>query len=73
MQILSPDILSLLSHMPQDKFSLIDFYMSLCEKNLSPFTSHLSPLKAYIPDAFKMMDVGKIDQIAEAERFAESL
>ena len=73
MQILSPDILSLLSHMPKDKFSLIDFYMSLCEKNLSPFTSHLSPLKAYIPDAFKMMDVGKIDQIAEAERFAESL
>ncbi|MBQ6789822.1 MAG: nucleotidyltransferase family protein [Paludibacteraceae bacterium] len=66
MQILSPDILSLLSHMPQDKFSLIDFYMSLCEKSITN-------LKAYIPDAFKMMDVGKIDQIAEAERFAESL
>ncbi len=74
MQILSPDILSLLSQMPQDKFSLIDFYMSLCEKNLSPFTSHLSPLlKAYIPNAFRMMDVGKIDQIEQAEVFAQNL
>ena len=74
MQILSPDILSLLSQMPQDKFSLIDFYMSLCEKNLSPFTSHLSPLlKAYVPSDYRMMDVGKIDQIEQAEIFAQSL
>ena len=74
MQILSPDILSLLSQMPQDKFSLIDFYMSLCEKKLSPLTSHHSPsLMAYVPNDYRLMDVGKIDQIAEAERFAESL
>jgi len=74
MQILSPDILSLLSQMPQDKFSLIDFYMAICERNLSPFTSHLSPLlKAYIPASFRMMDVGKIDQIEQAEVFAQNL
>ena len=72
-QILSPETLSLLSQMPDDKFSLIDFYMSLCERNNTPYTLHLTPLKAYIPDAFRMMDVGKIDQIEEAERFAESL
>lgn len=72
-QILSPETLSLLSQMSEDKFSLIDFYMAICERNNTPYTLHLTPLKAYIPDAFRMMDVGKIDQIEEAERFAESL
>ena len=65
-QILSPETLTLLAQMPGDKFSLIDFYMVICEKQKSN-------LKAYIPDAFQMMDVGKIDQIEEAEAFAESL
>ena len=73
MQILSPEILALLSQMPQDKFSLIDFYLSLCEKIHTPYTVHHIPLKAYVPSNYRMMDVGKIDQIAEAERFAESL
>ncbi len=72
-QILSPETLSLLSQMPEDKFSLIDFYMAICEKQMSNVQCPMSNLKAYIPDAFRMMDVGKIDQIEEAERFAESL
>ena len=72
-QILSPETLSLLSQMPEDKFSLIDFYMAICEKKFSILNSQFSILKAYIPHAFRMMDVGKIDQIEEAERFAESL
>ena len=72
-QILSPETLALLAQMPEDKFSLIDFYMAICEKQLSTVNCQLSILKAYIPDAFRMMDVGKIDQIEEAERFAESL
>ena len=71
-QILSPEVLSLLSQMPDGKFSLIDFYLSLCEH--TPFTIyHLPILKAYVPSDYRMMDVGKIDQIDEAERFAESL
>ncbi|MBQ2540548.1 MAG: nucleotidyltransferase family protein [Paludibacteraceae bacterium] len=74
MQILSPQVLSLLQQMPESKFSLIDFYMSLCEKNqIRNHKSEIINLKAYIPDAFRMMDVGKINQIAEAEAFAESL
>jgi NDP-sugar pyrophosphorylase family protein len=73
MQILSSDALNLLSQMPQNKFSLIDFYMSLCEQNHTPYTIHHTPLKAYIPDAFTMMDVGKIEQINVAERFADML
>ena len=64
MQILSPEALTLLRQMPRDKFSLIDFYLHVME-NL--------PLQAYIPSDYQMMDVGKIDQIEEAERFAESL
>ena len=64
MQILSPEALTLLRQMPRDKFSLIDFYLHVMDK---------LPLQAYIPSDYQMMDVGKIDQIEEAERFAESL
>jgi NDP-sugar pyrophosphorylase family protein len=73
MQILSPETLALLPQMPADKFSLIDFYMAICEKQIKNPKSEIINLKAYIPDAFRMMDVGKINQIEEAERFAESL
>ena len=64
MQILSPDVLAMLDTMKEDKFSLIDFYLSICEK---------AELKAFVPNDYRMMDVGKIDQIEEAEIFAESL
>lgn len=63
-QILSPEVLALLKEMPQDKFSLIDFYLEIMDK---------APLKAYVPADYRMMDVGKIDQIEQAEVFAESL
>ena len=64
LQILSPQVLTRLEDMPKDKFSLIDFYLSICEQE---------QLLAYVPNNYRLMDVGKIDQIAEAERFAESL
>lgn len=77
MQVLSPAIFSHLDRVAAqkgNKFSLIDLYLSICEANLSPLISHPSPLlKAYVPNNYRMMDVGKIDQIAEAEAFAESL
>ena len=47
--------------------------MSVCEKQIINHKSEIINLKAYIPEAFKMMDVGKIDQIDEAESFAENL
>ena len=68
MQILSPEALTLLQQYPAAKFSLIDFYLQIINHQ-----SAISNLKAFIPNAYKMMDVGKIDQIAEAEAFAESL
>lgn len=67
MQILNPAIFN---HMDAvmavkgEKFSLIDLYLSLCSEHV---------FKAYVPSDYRMMDVGKIDQIAEAERFAQSL
>lgn len=64
MQILSPEVLALLVQESQDKFSLIDFYLHVMDK---------VPLKAYVPHDYRMMDVGKIDQIEAAEAFAESL
>ena len=72
-QVLGTDVLERLEEIPDDKFSLIDFYMAICENQMSNVQSPMSNLKAYIPNAFRMMDVGKIDQIEEAERFAESL
>lgn len=64
MQILSPEVLSLLKQMPQVPFSLIDFYLRVM--------SEVS-LTAYVPKEYRMMDVGKIDQIEEAESFARGL
>ena len=64
MQILSPETLSHLQDIPQEKFSLIDFYLQVMNE---------VPLKAFVPSDYRMMDVGKIDQIDEAEAFAESL
>lgn len=73
MQILAPEVLTRLDEMEKEKFSLIDFYLHLCEQNSTPSAIHHTPLQAYVPKDYKMMDVGKIDQIQEAERFAENL
>ena len=73
MQILAPEVLTRLDEMEAEKFSLIDFYLHLCEQNSTPSAIRHTPLQAYVPKDYKMMDVGKIDQIQEAESFAESL
>jgi len=48
------------------KFSLIDAYLSVV-------TRQAGLIRAYVPDNYRMMDVGKIDQLDEAERFAAAL
>jgi hypothetical protein len=47
-----------------EKFSMIDLYLSIAEKEI---------LRAFIPENYRMMDVGKISQLSEAEAFAQSL
>lgn len=64
MQILNQAVLFKLQEKQKAKFSLIDFYLDVMKS---------VPLQAYIPSGYRMMDVGKIDQLEEAERFAESL
>jgi len=63
-QVLGRDILEHLAEMPETKFSLIDFYLKVMND---------VPLMAYVPKEYRMMDVGKIDQIEQAEAFAKSL
>ena len=67
MHVLNPRIFEVMDEVVKekgDKFSLIDLYVSIAEKEI---------LRAYIPENYRMMDVGKINQLAEAEAFAASL
>lgn len=67
MQVLNPQIFDAMDKVVTekgDKFSLIDLYLSICEKEV---------LRAYIPENYRMMDVGKISQLSEAEAFASGL
>jgi NDP-sugar pyrophosphorylase family protein len=67
MQVLNPRIFDCMDEIlatKGEKFSLIDLYLSIVEKET---------LRAYIPENYRMMDVGKIAQLSEAEQFAASL
>ena len=43
-----------------DKFSIIDFYLSICNRH---------PVYGYVQSGLQLMDVGKMETIAEAEAF----
>ena len=67
MQVLNPRIFDYMDKVVEqkgDKFSLIDLYLSIAEKEI---------LRAYIPENYRTMDMGKITQLSEAEAFALSL
>ena len=67
MQVFNPRIFEYMDDLARqkgDKFSLIDLYLHITEKEI---------LRAYIPENYRMMDVGKIAQLSEAEAFAASL
>ena len=67
MQVLNPRIFDCMDDIVElkgEKFSLIDLYLSIAQKEI---------LRAYIPENYRMMDVGKINQLSEAESFASSL
>jgi NDP-sugar pyrophosphorylase family protein len=58
-QMLSPDIFKLMKDR-KPKFPIMDFYLS----NVRNQT-----IKGFVPPDFKMMDVGKLDVLDEAEKF----
>ena len=67
MQVLNPRIFGCMDKVVKakgDKFSMIDLYVSIAEKEI---------LRAFIPENYRMMDVGKIDQLSDAEAFATTL
>lgn len=67
MQVLNPRIFDAMDRVvleKGEKFSLIDLYLSIAEKEI---------LRAFIPENYRMMDVGKIAQLSEAESFASNL
>ena len=67
MQVLNPRIFEVMEKVVAEKgekFSLIDLYLSIAEKEI---------LRAFIPENYRMMDVGKINQLSEAEAFAKAL
>lgn len=70
MQILNPIFFPLLDETALgfgDKFSLMDVYLDVV------VAKRKGNLLSYVPSNYRMMDVGKIDQIEQAEAFAESL
>ena len=62
-QILSPSIFPYMTTLP-DRFSIIDFYLSLCNKE---------NITCYIPNNLKIIDVGKTDSLEEAALFLKQL
>jgi len=57
--ILTPTILSYMHDCP-DSFPVIDFYLSLCDKER---------ITCFIPQELKLMDVGKLNSLEEAEHY----
>lgn len=59
----SPRLFPLMDRFP-DRFSIIDFYLSVC---------HRAHIVGLVKDDLRVLDVGKLDTLSEAERFAGNL
>jgi len=59
MHVMSPYILTLMKGC-KEKFSIVDFYLENCDK---------FNIRAYIKDDLKLVDVGKLSTLHEAEEF----
>lgn len=57
--VLSPEIFGYMNDFP-DKFSVIDFYLSVCGKRA---------VQAYVPQNLQLLDVGKLGSLEQAEEF----
>ena len=59
----SPRLFSLMDRFP-DRFSIIDFYLSVC---------HRSHIVGLVKDDLQVLDVGKLDTLHDAEKFLEEV
>lgn len=57
--VLHPAIFSVMTDLP-DRFPVIDFYLSHC---------HREKISCFLPQELKLMDVGKLNSLVEAEHF----
>lgn len=62
-QVFHPSLLPLMSDW-HGKFSIIDFYLSICHK--TPIFCHLDP-------QLQLLDVGKLDTLTQAESFCRNI
>jgi len=62
-QVLSPKVFELMKNR-NAKFPIMDFYLSNMKNEI---------ISGFVPDNFRMMDVGKLDVLDEAERFVMEL
>lgn len=62
-QILSPEVFKCMEAFP-DKFSVMDFYLS---------NPKVNRIQGYIPSDYKMLDVGKLNVIDDAEAFVKTM
>ena len=60
---LSPRLLKMMDQFP-DRFGIIDFYLKACATH---------NIKGYVKDDLKLMDIGKLDTLAQAEEFLKEL
>ena len=68
MQILNPKMMQCLQDTEEEVFSLTDFYLKIT--SVPKFGEEL---EAYIPADYRMMDVGKVEHLHEAEVFVKGL
>jgi len=59
----SPRLFALMDRFP-DRFPIIDFYLSIC---------HRSPIVGLVKNDLRLMDVGKLDTLDQAENFIKTL
>lgn len=60
---LSSRLLKMMDEFP-DRFGIIDFYLKACATH---------NIKGYVKDDLKLMDIGKLDTLAQAEEFLKEL
>ena len=61
--VLHPSLLPLMDEWP-DRFPIMDFYLKVCARH---------PIRGYEPCGLRLMDVGKLDTLHEAEQFLNTL
>lgn len=61
--VISPKLVMTMDEMP-DRFGIIDFYLKECATH---------NILGYVKDTLKLMDIGKLDTLAQAEEFLAEL